>query len=379
MNQNEHKSLSHLGKANDEQSTNSTGSESVRTQDLNALIEKIYTEESNDNDLLTDFNQESTDYAEAQTITNSSSFQSMKSSKSTSNSVVMTKTSPIVAAALSFEEEEEDFDLVSPLSSSPDENASIRHDIIKRVHESMDSLKSELLKKGLPQQPKEVKKVHQKLETVNNEQVEAGRLKLEQEKINKEKEKIEIEKERLRQEAEQLKMERELILLASTSKKASTAIAASSGNISSPTSSTSSTNEHSDTDFDNINHDQQTHIEQYKLLNQFTGTKSIPIVFPRSVSPQKRYSSDNHNYQNVSSHYQQQKQAIQPQNWLIEEAERQSKYFKLNSNPKIIFFQQIKSLKNLSFCIQINLGNQTINPKILMNNENFLPLLFNLI
>lgn len=217
VNQSHLKSLGQSGKANDEQSNDSNGSEFVRTQDLNAydpfcqtysahslylyfnflrLIEKIYTEESNENDLLTDYNHESTrsDYAEAQTITNSSSFQSssIKSFKSTSNSVVMTKTSPIVAAALSFEEDE-DFDLVSPLSSSPDEkiyeqgNVSIKHDIIKKVHESMDNLKSELLKKGMPQQAKEVKNIHDNLETVEKKQVEAGNLKLEQEKINKEK------------------------------------------------------------------------------------------------------------------------------------------------------------------------------------------------
>jgi hypothetical protein len=299
-----------------EKSASLNNTETVRKEDLDALIEKIYTEETDEKDILTDYQHETSksDFAEAQTNNNntcqSSSFQSSKSLSSSSKSIVITKTSPIVAAALSNDSEEE-------FGMADKENKVSKQNLLKHVHDSMDSLKTQLLQKGTEPLNNENKKESKAGENRENSKEEAEKLKLEQETIKLEKEKIEKEKEKLRHEAEQLRIERELILLASTSKNAANSIAATSGGtVSSSTSSTSSANDQMDIEFCN----QNDVMDQYKILNKFSGggTKSIPVMFPSSALLQNKYNTkiipeSPKNYQNVQ----------QPQQWLIEEAERQ--------------------------------------------------------
>ncbi len=285
--------------------------DSVRKEDLTALIEKLYTEEIDEKDVLTDY---SPDSNLSETYIEISKTDTNKNLASTCKSpaVVMTKTSPIVLAELNLTEDE-DLEL----------NDNKKHNIIKQVHDSMDNLKTQLMNKGMDKYAEDIGNINGKLNESAKKQQEADTLKREQEVIRIEKEKIEQEKERLRHEAEQLRIERELILLATQAKNASTNVVASSGSITSSASSTSSTNDNQpDMDLSTIA-DQNTHIEQYKFLNQFTGsTNTIPIVFPR----QDKYPNNTNNNNRNAPMYQI-KQEVQPhqQIWFNEEAERQRK------------------------------------------------------
>jgi len=93
------------------------------------------------------------------------------------------------------------------------------HSEIKRVQDSMDNLKNELLHKDMPHYAKDVGMLTQNLEVTRKKQEEIERIKREQETLKLEKERIESEKEKLKHEAENLRKERELILLAATKKK----------------------------------------------------------------------------------------------------------------------------------------------------------------
>ncbi len=295
-----------------EEAASNNQSESVRKEDLTALIEKLYTEEIDEKDILTDYSPD-TNSSENCTETSKANSSRQLASPCKSPAIVMTKTSPIVLAALNLTEEE-DFEL-SDIH---------KHNIIKQVHDSMDNLKTQLMNKGMENYAEDVSNINGKLNESAKKQQEADALKREQEAIRIEKEKLEKEKERLRQEAEQLRIERELILLATQAKNASKNVAATSGTTSSSTSSTSSTNDQVDLDFSGIA-EQNTHIEQYKFLNQFTGsTKTIPIVFPRTDKYPNNANNNSHN----SNVYQKAQQ--NPQSWLIEEAERQRKWTLFN-------------------------------------------------
>jgi len=263
---------------------------------LFSLIQKIYTEETNELDELTELNLETdtkSDFAEAQTG-NSSSFLSSRSNGSFSTkrtSIVLTKTSPIVAAALSVEEEE-DFETIEQRITADKEDSQQRNLMLQQVHESMDSLKSQLLQKGVTAAPAKVAyqspvRDSSAEKRKREERQQAELLRREQEALKFEKLQIEQEKERLRLEAEQLRIERELIYMANKSKNSANQIAATSGTISSSTSSTSSANDQLDTEYSNMTPTDP--VDQYKVLNQFSvgppmssPPQSIPIIFPNN-------------------------------------------------------------------------------------------------
>lgn len=248
-------------------------------------------------------------------------------------SIVMTKTSPIVAAALS-QAEEEDFDTVDKKITAENSQKKL---MLKQVHESMDSLKSQLLQKGVTEVAPQEKTSPQlardyAMEKQNQEEKRAELLKREQEAIKLEKQKIEEEKERLRLEAEQLRIERELIYMATKAKSSACQIAATSGTTSSSTSSTCSANDQLDTDYSTSNMTPTDPADQYKVLNQFScqgnrasSPKSIPIIFPNNYNENKY--SKLRDYQNIEP-----QQSTLPQQWLIEEAERQRNAKLANTN-----------------------------------------------
>lgn len=93
------------------------------------------------------------------------------------------------------------------------------HKEIKKVQDSMDNLKNELLHKDMPKYAKDVGMLTQSLEVTRKKQEEIDRIKREQDTLKFEKERIESEKEKLKREAENLRKERELILLAATKKQ----------------------------------------------------------------------------------------------------------------------------------------------------------------
>ena len=224
-----------------------------------SLIAKIYTEQSGEPDIFT------TEFMHSPPTTSSTSSSKQQSgsdrsvsnspktnSKSSSstgkttiyikpqqaynNGLVMTKTSPLVAAELSLDEQEEMLELAGnkpPSGSSNNRNihpiepgfytslidcnassgghsTAAKHQIIRQVQESMDNLKNELLSKSRQSEDASFEAATTDVSRNNNEELE--RLKLNQELIQKERELIEQEKERLRIEAEQLRAERELIL-----------------------------------------------------------------------------------------------------------------------------------------------------------------------
>jgi hypothetical protein len=157
--------------------------------------------------------------------------------KTNGTGLVVTKTSPLVAAELDHIAEEEvsvltdlntskfkEFvnDATTSLENSKsliDNNSSMsKHEIIKKVQDSMDYLRNELLHKGMNKYAEDVDVINKNLEASRKKQEEMERIKREQELIRIEKERIEKEKEKLRQEAEQLKIERELILMNSPAK-----------------------------------------------------------------------------------------------------------------------------------------------------------------
>ena len=97
------------------------------------------------------------------------------SSKNPSNYIVKTKTSPLVAAELNCDEEEE-------LLAEARQNTA-KHNIIKQVHDSMDTLRNQLLTKGMHNYADDVDNINKNLK----KQEELDRIKKEQELINAEK------------------------------------------------------------------------------------------------------------------------------------------------------------------------------------------------
>ncbi len=140
--------------------------------------------------------------------------------------LVITKTSPLVAAELSLDEQEELMELTRTTSlnasshqveekqqsahhfTSLIDEKSDKHQIFKQIQETMDILKHDLLNKSNRSSE------YSDAAPVNNanKQDEIERLRLEQEMVQRERDMIEEEKEKLRLEAERLRLEREMIL-----------------------------------------------------------------------------------------------------------------------------------------------------------------------
>ncbi len=216
------------------------------------MIEKIYTEQSSEPDIFTtDFLHSSASSskqsnassdrslsASPKNSSTSSSASPSKGKKSASqspkkqqqqqqqqqpnvlpNGLVITKTSPLVAAELSLDEREELMELTgnnsigdskppSHFTSLIDEKTNLnKHQIFKQIQETMDILKQDLLNKSRSSEFSDAS-------VCTNKQDEIDRLKLDQEMMQRERDLIEEEKERLRLEAERLRIEREMILAA---------------------------------------------------------------------------------------------------------------------------------------------------------------------
>ncbi len=130
------------------------------------MIEKIYTEQANEADFLIEYTQPPTAKSSAvqepkpanKPLPSPSPSSSSSSSFSLKPStIVMTKTSPIVAAALSCEEEDLYLmELNNKMASKHEReiftdliDTTNKHQIIKQVHDSIDNLKNQLLHKGM--------------------------------------------------------------------------------------------------------------------------------------------------------------------------------------------------------------------------------------
>lgn len=167
------------GKSDYDEPSVTSSSESVKKEDLNALIEKLYTEEIEEKDMLTDYNSDS-DYVQTSNPGNLSSRSMTKSP-----AIVMTKTSPIVAAALNLSEEE-DFETIEERNSMSKKNEETRREI-KQVHDSMDNLKNQLINKGMQKHADDVYSMKVKLKENGQKHQETESLKKEQETIKLEK------------------------------------------------------------------------------------------------------------------------------------------------------------------------------------------------
>ena len=273
--------------------------ETVRKEDLSALIEKIYTEQEDESNFLIEYTQPPTASPIKVSETLKPALKSPTSNKP--STIVMTKTSPIVAAALSCDEE--DLYLIELNKKSNEREREIftdlidtttKHQIIKQVHDSMDNLKNQLLHKGMSKYADDVDNLNKNLDATRKKQEELERIKREQEQIKIEKERIEQEKEKLRQEAEQLRLEREMILMAATTKAA-----AMSGTPPSSSSSSSTTM------------NEQLESEYYRTSNYMNDAiNSLTMSHSSSsLSPPRKY-------------YDKNQLLSQPQSWLIEEVER---------------------------------------------------------
>ena len=172
---------------------------------MNALIEKIYTEQNEEDDLSTDGNhKDSGKMSSSFDDSNSPRSLNGKTNKTTrtqhsnpqnkSNSIVITKTSPLVAAAIGNDEEDE-FSLILSEASIKEKikpqpsliDNSIKHQIIKQVSDSMDNLKNELLNKGMDKYANDVDNINKNLEVNKKKAEEMERIKREQDLIRKEK------------------------------------------------------------------------------------------------------------------------------------------------------------------------------------------------
>ena len=299
-----------------------------------SLIEKIYTEQNDEPDFLRDYVNTPN---KAPISDESTSSKSSLKPKPTKPAIVVTKTSPLVAAALSCEEEEEEFALSNfdvnlninknSLIDTTEKNhqpslidTSTKHQIIKQVSDSMDHLKNELLHKGMHKVADEVDNLSKTLENTRKKQEEMERIKREQEMIRIEKERIEQEKEKLRHEAEQLRMERELILMAAGPKAQSSSQSQIKSNIqSSSASSTSSTNEQMlENGYGTLNHDQP----EYELYKSTSQIESLNNNMPAQL--ERKYQINVINTAlNGPKPVKVQTPSTTQQQWLIEEAERQ--------------------------------------------------------
>lgn len=173
---------------------------SVKKDDLNALIEKIYTEQNEEDDMSTDGNhKDSGKMSSSFDDSNSPRSLNGKANKtnknfSKSNSIVMTKTSPLVAAAIGNDEDDE-FSLILSETSIKEKikpqpsliDNSIKHQIIKQVSDSMDNLKNELLNKGMEKFANDVDNINKNLESNKKKTEEMERIRREQDLIRKEK------------------------------------------------------------------------------------------------------------------------------------------------------------------------------------------------
>ncbi len=168
------------------------------------MIEKIYTEQANEADFLIEYTQPPTAKSSAvqepkpanKPLPSPSPSSSSSSSFSLKPStIVMTKTSPIVAAALSCEEEDLYLmELNNKMASKHEReiftdliDTTNKHQIIKQVHDSMDNLKNQLLHKGMNKYADDVDNMNKNLDATRKKQEELERIKREQEQIKMEK------------------------------------------------------------------------------------------------------------------------------------------------------------------------------------------------
>ncbi len=112
---------------------------------------------------------------------------------------MVTKTSPLVAAALSQDLDTESDDMLSSFNNKVNTqnkikrddysliDPSTKHQIIKQIHDSMDHLKNELLQKGMHKYADDVDHMNKSLEATRKKQDELDRIKREQELIRIEK------------------------------------------------------------------------------------------------------------------------------------------------------------------------------------------------
>lgn len=198
-------------------------------------------------------------------------------------------------------------ELVSP--SQTNEKASI-HDEIKRIQNSMDNLRTELLQKDMPLVNNDVNLITQSLEITRKKQEEIDRIKREQETLRLERERIEDEKEKLKKEAESLRQERELILLAATKKQQ----LLSQSQIIEPTTAYSQ-------DFTYIpnQHDHSNVMYNKKPLGTSLQSHARKqFIHTINQVPKPKYMNDPFTF-NTQSH----KQLNNSSHWVLEEAERQ--------------------------------------------------------
>lgn len=170
--------------------------ETVRKEDLSALIEKIYTEETEEPEFMK---------IESPKQEPVKPPRPNPPPKLTTTVLINTKTAPVAMAAINQDE------VKQILPSLIDTN--MKHQVIKHVHDTMDHLKNELLHKGMSKYAEDVDSMSKNLDIARQKQEDMDRIRVEQETIRLEKERIEKEKEKLRQEAELLRKERELILM----------------------------------------------------------------------------------------------------------------------------------------------------------------------
>jgi hypothetical protein len=181
---------------------------SVKKDDLTALIEKIYTEQNEEDDVSTDGNHKdsgkmSSSFDDSNSprslvngkAANRTSKHLQSNSQKKTNSIVSTKTSPLVAAAICNDEEDE-FSLILSETSFKEKvkpqpsliDNSIKHQIIKQVSDSMDNLKNELLNKSMDKYTNDVdNNVNKSIETSKKKTEEMERIRREQDLIRKEK------------------------------------------------------------------------------------------------------------------------------------------------------------------------------------------------
>ncbi|RMZ94865.1 trichohyalin-like isoform X7 [Brachionus plicatilis] len=179
-----------------ESSPNSPVQETIRKQDLNALIEKIYTEE----------NQEC-EFPKFE-LAKPEPYRPLRPNppqKIAPQSLIQAKTASLAMSIGNHEEK-------NLLPSLIDTNT--KHQMIKQVHDSMDFLNNELLAKGMTTYAHQVDQIHQNLNQTCPKQEQIDQIRFEQDTIKMEKQRIEQEKEKLRFEAENLRQEREMMLMA---------------------------------------------------------------------------------------------------------------------------------------------------------------------
>lgn len=329
----------------------SKSGETVRKEDLNALIEKIYTEQQDEEEnFLIEYTQPPTANPSKLNSDSSPPKSALKQTANNTNKIVMTKTSPIVAAALSCDEE-----IFTDLIDT-----NTKHQIIKQVHDSMDNLKNQLLYKGMTNYADDVDAINRNLEVTRKKQEELERIKREQEQIKVEKERIEQEKEKLRQEAELLRKEREIILMSATTKAA--AIQSGSTPTSSSSSSSTTMNEQLESEY---SHAIQPDLFDKPLYDMTSLNHPLTMsLSASSLSPARKF---------IDSSSSTSKLLNQPQTWLIEEVERkrlinqqQQQQAQLNHQQ---LFEQQQRLRRSFPNLLIDSSSTSLEPRFTTNSQ----------